>query len=419
MNNPDDSSLYRREALTYAGQDSFGNVLITQPLSLRIMTLIIIFIVLTIMIFLHYGEYARKVTVNGYLEPDGGITRVHPIRGGVVEELFFDDGEFVETGQPLLRVKVPFLLASGKEAHQEILAELFLQKNELVTAVGRTRNKHELDKNWHEAKFASLKKEREQIIKVQELQRSQSAITEKQLRALQNLKNRNFVSDFQLLEVEGNYLQDKRDKMQLSQKLTQITTQIAGSEHQSAVLPAAFEENIQSLKLRLSRLNQSITEAMGRSEYLINAPTSGRITAVNVKIGDSITTGESIFAIIPHDALLYARLLIPSRAAGFIDDGQSVRLMYDSFPFQQFGTQAGSIVSITNAVINPQDLKGPSTVNEPVFMAKVRLQKSSITAFGKEQALQADMLLTADIVQEKRSILDWILEPLYALRGRT
>jgi hypothetical protein len=29
------------------------------------------------------------------------------------------------------------------------------------------------------------------------------------------------------------------------------------------------------------------------------------------------------------------------------------------------------------------------------------------------------MILTADIVLAKRSIFDWMLEPLYTLRGRT
>jgi membrane fusion protein len=93
--------------------------------------------------------------------------------------------------------------------------------------------------------------------------------------------------------------------------------------------------------------------------------------------------------------------------------------MYDGFPYQRFGTQSGTIISISDAAISPGELAGPLQIQEPVFVAKVALDKGTITAYGEERPLQTDMLLTADIVQAKRSILDWILDPLYALRGRT
>ncbi len=93
--------------------------------------------------------------------------------------------------------------------------------------------------------------------------------------------------------------------------------------------------------------------------------------------------------------------------------------MYDGFPYQRFGTHAGTIISVSDAAISPGELAAPLQIQEPVFLAKVALNKGTITAFGKERPLQADMLLTADIVQAKRSILEWMLDPLYALRGRT
>ena len=82
---------------------------------------------------------------------------------------------------------------------------------------------------------------------------------------------------------------------------------------------------------------------------------------------------------------------------------------------------SGSAHSPARLFQSPMQPSAPGSwqIQEPVFVAKVALDKGTITAYGEEHPLQTDMLLTADIVQAKRSILDWILDPLYALRGRT
>jgi hypothetical protein len=39
-------------------------------------------------------------------------------------------------------------------------------------------------------------------------------------------------------------------------------------------------------------------------------------------------------------------------------------------------------------------------------------------AFGREVPLQPDMTLRADIILEKRSLIEWLLEPLLSVRHR-
>jgi membrane fusion protein len=48
----------------------------------------------------------------------------------------------------------------------------------------------------------------------------------------------------------------------------------------------------------------------------------------------------------------------------------------------------------------------------------VALARQSIDAFGREVALQPDMTLSADVILEKRSLLEWLFEPLFGVRGR-
>jgi len=413
------SNLYRRAAVTHAGQQSFGAVMIAQPLSLRSMTMVLLVIALIAMVFLHYGEYARKVTVTGYLEPITGISRVYPNRNGIAEKLLLADGDRVEKGQPLLLVRSHYLLADGEDAHQKVMSQLLAQLKELKSSIDRQYGKNQLDSEWYEAKTLSLRQEKKQIEQLLSLETESSSIIERQLDAIRNLEKQQFVSSFQLLQVESDAIEGQKKILQLTQRLTRVKAEIDGATYQKNLLPTAFQEKMKNLQSELSTVEQQITEVNSQSEYLVKAPVSGRVTAVNIRIGDAVFVDRPILAILPANETLIARLLIPSRAAGFVQDGQAVRLMFDSFPFQQFGTQAGRVISMTDAAIESRNINSPIKPSGPVFIAKVALDKNSITAFGKEQPLQADMLLTADIIQARRSIFEWMLEPLYTLRGRT
>ncbi|MCH7743722.1 MAG: HlyD family efflux transporter periplasmic adaptor subunit [Proteobacteria bacterium] len=414
-----DSELYRREAIEYAGQRSLGTTMITQPLTIRSLTLILLAVTSAGIIFLYFGEFARKETVSGYLKPDGGISRVYPAARGIAGNLLVTEGESVKKDQPLLQVRTPYSLLDGEEVNEKILVELRGQKERLEQSMEREKQKTILNRDWQVARYASLRDELTHLHRVQSLQISRTGLTSQQLQAVHDLQAKGYVSDNQLIQARAASLNEQKELARIARHMTQIGAEIKSTRHQLKILPIMLQEKLATLDKEVSDLNQRITEIHARSNYLVTAPIDGVITAINVNTGDAIVSDRAILSILPRDSLLFAWLLIPSRAAGMTNDGQRVHLMYDSFPYQKFGTQAGTIISISGAAINPGQLTGPMQVNEPVFIAKVALQKNTITAFGEEKPLQADMLLTADILQAKRSILDWMLNPLYALRGRT
>jgi len=110
---------------------------------------------------------------------------------------------------------------------------------------------------------------------------------------------------------------------------------------------------------------------------------------------------------------------VPARAIGFVAPGQMVRLLYDAFPFQSFGSYRGTIASVATTMLQPAEL--PELVlalKEPAYRVKVALERQTVDAFGREVALQPDMTLRADIILERRSLLEWLLEPLMSARHR-
>jgi membrane fusion protein len=120
--------------------------------------------------------------------------------------------------------------------------------------------------------------------------------------------------------------------------------------------------------------------------------------------------------IIPTDSPLQGELFVPVRAIGFVQVGQPVRIRYDAFPYQQFGTYSGRITKLSRTVLLPSDTSGPITLKEPAYPAVVTLDRPDVNANGKKIPLQPDMFLRADIILEKHTLMDWILAPLRRLR---
>ena len=107
---------------------------------------------------------------------------------------------------------------------------------------------------------------------------------------------------------------------------------------------------------------------------------------------------------------------------GWGGSGGRVRLRYQAFPYQKFGQHAGVVDTVSTSTVNPAELSGlPATglpAGEPVFAIQVRLPSGSINANGQQRPLQAGMQLDADILQERRKLYEWILEPVYSVTRR-
>ncbi|MFT5210936.1 MAG: membrane fusion protein [Flavobacterium sp.] len=412
-------SLYRQEAVNHAGQRSFGGITIKQPLSLQGLTLLVLTITIIIILFLQAGEYARKVTVTGYVKPELGISHVYATNDGVVEQLLVEEGSLVEKNQVLLRIKSSHALVNGSESFNSILLELNGQKSKLLEAVEREKENFKLEKHWRNSQLKFLGEEQVQIDTVSALQLSRTNLAGKQLSAVRGLKADGYISDTNFLQQEAIFLTEQKELALINQQKTRITAESNTAMHHLRILPSAYQTRVEELNRRISDLNQKIVEVNGRSASLVTAPIAGRIAGILINPGDKIKGSLALMTIVPQGTELFAYLQIPSRAVGFTKQRQSVRLMFDSFPYQQFGTLAGTIVSISETAQHVKDVAGAPLNSEAVYIAKVALKKSSITAFGKEQNLQVGMLLTSDIILAKRSILDWMAEPLYTLRGRT
>jgi membrane fusion protein len=119
---------------------------------------------------------------------------------------------------------------------------------------------------------------------------------------------------------------------------------------------------------------------------------------------------------VPTGSALQAELFVPTRAIGFVRVGQEVRILYDAFPYQHFGTYRGRVIKVSQTILMGSDVSIPVEIKEPSYKVTVALDRPDIDAYGESITLQPDMLLRADIILERRSLVNWLLSPLLDTR---
>ena len=187
---------------------------------------------------------------------------------------------------------------------------------------------------------------------------------------------------------------------------------------------ARTETQLSDFERELAALDQQIAEVESRDSQAITAPMAGIITAINIQPGQQSGTSP-LALLLPDNVPLVAQLYPPSRSIGFIEPGQSVRLRFQAYPYQKYGHHAGTVVEVSRSPLPASEISeklqtvtpgaNGSPNNEGLYRVKVELRSQSFIVDGRAIPLLPGMTFEADVMQEKRRIIEWIFEPLLGL----
>jgi len=124
-----------------------------------------------------------------------------------------------------------------------------------------------------------------------------------------------------------------------------------------------------------------------------------------------------LVSIIPMGGHLQAQLYVPSSAIGFVKAGLPVKLRYNAFPYQRFGSHKGVVVQVAHSILTPNEVPATIQLHEPVYRVTSSLVHPYVKAYGKRLNLTPGMLLKADIILDQRPLYQWLFKPLYSLQG--
>ena len=412
------SPLFRPEALEHQRDRLFGEALIIWPVTLKVLAAGAVLTAAAFVSFGAWGEYTRKAHVTGYLVPSKGFVKVYAREVATITERRVKEGESVKKGDVLFLLSLDRGGVSGVGAGQVAVAETRRRQEALLQEQGKLADIGRSQVDQLQKRIAALSDEYKKIDREIDLQQQRVETFRKTSERYKQLVAENFVSANQLQQQNGLLLEQQVLLSSLERNKLSLAREVAGAKQQIPEVALRSQNDLSGVDRQLSSLSQDLAEVDARRELVVIAPADGIVTAIQAEAGQLANPTIPLLNIIPADSLFEARLLAPASAVGFIKPGKEVNLRYAAYPYQRFGHQAGTVQQVAKTISAPNELVSPIQLQEPFYIVTVAIAAQQILAYGESHPLQAGMTLEADVLLDRRPIYQWVLEPLFSIKGR-
>lgn len=417
--------LFRAEALQQPDQGWMGEVLLVQPLSLRLAAWFGVAVTAGVLAFACQAQFTRRVAANGTLAPDAGLLKVQSPRAGVVLQRLVREGERVRAGQLLYVIssEVAYLPDAGAGAAgvaARTLETVRAREQLLGQEVQGTAAAARQQRAGLAARVRGLQDELVQLDVELAVERERLGARQDQYQRYAQARHDGFLSPLGLQQKYDDVLDQRarvqsmlRTRLGLERDLAGAKAELAGADSKAGVARSQLER--EALEARRMQAEQEAT-----GHIAVIAPAAGMVGAVLAEPGQRVD-GDTLLTLLPHGARLEAQLLLPSRAIGFVRDGDPVDLHVDAFA-SQFGARLRGVVTqvsrtaLGGTELARQDLAPAQSGQAPRYRVRVRLPAQEMLVDGTRRPLRAGMEVTASFPQERKTLMQWLLLPLARAR---
>jgi len=413
--NASNHSLFRKEALQHRTERLHGEVNLAVPVAWQAIGYLLLAALAAALIFLATASYSRIETATGAIVLDRGVAAIVPSRPGIVADLLVREGQRVDQGRPLVRIRSEEDMTGGATMPERIVDSLGEQDRRLSSQVDLVRAAAAAEQARLGAQIRGLTQEIASLDAQIASQRRLVEVAAADFEASRRVAARGFVSVRDLDAREGALLARRQQLAQLDQARAAKRADLAEAERMIAQSAASAEAQAAGVLSSRAELAQRLAQAEASRGYSLTAPVAGTVTALTARLGQPAVAGEPLMIVMPAGARPRAELFVPSQAVGFLAVGQEVRLAVDAFPYQRFGTVTARIAEISSAAIPRRTADGGTM---PAYLVTAEIETPWVAAFGRRQPLLPGMTFSARIVTERQSLIQWLFEPLFAVGSR-
>jgi len=359
------------------------------------------------LLFASLASYARTVDALGTVDTTQGAPIIEAEQRGVLEIRAalgetVDEGDVIAVTRSVSRNEVGNLGSMRRTASLEE-AEGARARAQAVSDAGQA------EANARRAHAAAAEMQVNSLMRQLQQAREQTARAESDLARAIQIAERGFLSRRDL-DARESAVAEKR------QQEASLEGQIAASRGERAVALAEASQAVNEARASAnaaygdaSRAQRSAIDNDAVGNIVHVAPTGGKIASLPHKAGSLVNAGDVIAVLVPEDGRRIARISVPARMMTDLKPGEQVRIAVDAYPYQTFGMINSQIRSVARAPVETED--------GPVFLVEAELP-SSLAFYGRPADLLPGMTLRARIRTKERTMLEWLLDPLYAVARR-
>ncbi|MGE6650491.1 hemolysin secretion protein D [Shewanella colwelliana] len=439
--------------------DVYGAMMTDAPTSHRLIIWALSALALCFLLWAYFAELDQVTTGMGKVIPSSQIQVIQSLDGGIMQDLYVQEGMVVTKGQPLVRIDDTRFRSDFAQQEQEVyslqanvlrlrtelnsitISDMASDWREQVKVVKQplqfTQELVETEPDLvrrqteeYEGRLDNLSNQLEILARqiqqkqqeTQELASKISTLTTsfqlvtRELELTRPLADKGIVPEVELLKLERivNDIRGELASVRLLRPKVKASQDEAILKRREAVFVFTAETRTQlnDMQTRLSRMTEAQVGAQDKvSKAEIVSPVNGTIKTVHINtLGGVVQPGIDIIEIVPsEDQLLIETKIVPKDIA-FLHPGLPAIVKVTAYDFTRYGGLNGVVEHIS--ADTTQDEEGNS-----FYLVRVRTELSSLTKDdGTQMPIIPGMLTSVDVITGQRSVLEYILNPI--LRAR-
>ncbi len=435
--------------------DVYGAMLTEVPSLHRLTIWALAAFVACFFIWSYFSSLVQVTSGEGKIIPSTKVQVIQSLDGGVLQDLFIEEGMQVTQGQPIARIDDTRFMSNFAEQKQEVSslrANVIRLRAELTSILIGNNNEQwqrqiqinkklpsypqdlesnstlmvERQRDEYSEKLDNLINQVE--IQGQQIQQKEQEITEltskintlevsyklavKELDVTKPLAARNIVSKIELYQLERsvNELKGELSSLTLLKPKLKSALQESILNRRETILAyrTKTRAELNELQNQLSRINEAQVGVQDKvTKAKILSPVVGTVKTIHINtLGGVVKPGETIAEIVPTEDKLLVEAKIKPQDIGFIYPGLPAIVKITAYDFTRYGGLAGKVEHIS--ADTTQDDDGNS-----FYLIRVRTDASSIINKNNvKMPIIPGMLTQVDVITGKKTILEYILNPI-------
>ena len=390
------------------------------------------------LIWAHYAILDEVTHGEGRVIPSSQVQLVQPLEGGIVAAISIKEGQRVTTGEPLVRIDDVSFASSLGELKQKRMALAARRVRLEAEASGNAPTLASLNLDpaiveaemlLYKARHASLAEELavvEQQLAQRRLERVEittrldeatatSAFAQRELELGRSLKRSGAYPEMELLRLERQYRTEQRDIAVLAASLPRSEAAIAEAtaKIQATILTfrSRASEGLGEVNANIAVTEESLKAAEDRvRRTILRSPANGIVNKPIVNtIGAVVRPGETIVEIVPIEDNLLVEARVRPQDVAFIHPGQAASVKITAYNYTVYGDLPGVVERIGADTI-------PDEKGNPYFRVILRTSRNHLGSDMTALPIIPGMVVTADIKTGRKSVLDYMLQPIQVAR---
>jgi adhesin transport system membrane fusion protein len=441
--------------------DTSSALLLNTPKNARLLLWVVLLFFIVAVVWASFAKIDKVTVATGKVIPSGQLQMIQNLEGGLVQQILVQEGQHVKKGQKLLLINDTQFVSDYQSKESQLAG---LQANSIGTKAllkSVSIDKTQKGTQWQNSvvirnntpsftpKFQKnypqlvtqqqssyndqinnlenqlsvvsqqIEQKRQSVLEAQSNASSLSgslAIAQKEYNMTAPLAKEGVVPPIQLLKLER---QLNTTKQQLNSARLQIP--LLRSAIQESILQridiarkfrTAMQTQLNTLSVKIASLSESQVVLKDRvKRTVVISPVNGIIQRIFVNtIGGVIQPGMNIVSIVPSGQHLMIQARLAPQDIAFMHPGLQATIKFSAYNFSNYGGLLGQVKTISADTI--QDKKGGS-----YYQVLIQTDQYSLNGPNDQKLpIIPGMTATVDIITGRRSVLNYLLNPVLKAR---